>query len=175
VLLVTDGGPNCTGGTFTGGNGAAAIQPEAVTASVAVIADLAAKGVKTYVLGYDTLADPALVSALNEMAQAGGTGDQTFRPVDDQASLLAEFQRITGQAVSCDYALDGAVDDPTVVSVKLDGEPVPYLQSGTSNDGWRISGNQRVVSLSGTYCTKLLDGKDRVLEVDVTCTPELVH
>jgi len=60
------------------------------------------------------------------------------------------------------------------VSVKLDVEPVPYLQSGTSSDGWRIS-DKRVVSLSSTYCTKLLDGKDRVLEVDVTCTPELVH
>jgi hypothetical protein len=175
VLLVTDGAPNCTGGTFTGGTGAAALQPEAVTASVGVIADLASKGVKTYVLGYDARSDRALVNALNEMAQAGGTGDQTFRPVNDQASLLAEFQRITGQAVSCDYALNGTVDDPTVVSVKLDGQAVPFLQSGTSSDGWSLSGNHRVVTLEGSYCTKLLDGKDRVLEVNVTCNPELVH
>jgi hypothetical protein len=169
VLLVTDGAPNCTGGSFSGGGGAAALQPEAVNASVAIIADLAANGVKTYVLGYDARSDRTLVDALNTMAKAGGTGDQTFRPVNDQPSLLAEFQRITGQAVSCDYALDGPVDDPTYVSVKLDKLAVPLLKNGATGDGWTLSGNKRVVSLKGKFCDTLLDGKDRELLVDVTC------
>jgi von Willebrand factor type A domain len=174
VLLVTDGAPNCSGGTFSGGQGAAALQPEEVERSIAIIADLAAKGVKTYVLGYDARSDRQLVNALNQMAQAGGTGDQEFRPVNDQDSLLAEFQRITGAALSCDYALNGPVDDPTVVSVKLDGQAVPFLQSQGAEDGWTLSGNKRVVTLRGSYCDKLLDGKKRTLEVDVTCTPQIV-
>lgn len=159
VLLVTDGAPNCTGG----GRGD---DDRAVDASVAAIEALAAAGIPTYVLGYDTQADGELSAALDRMAQAGNTGDQAHRPIDDEASLVQEFQEIIASAVTCDFKLDQAAEDPSYVRVDLDGQQLAHGEA----DGWQLSEDKQKVSLQGSACSTLRSSGDHKLSVVVQCT-----
>lgn len=161
VLLVTDGQPNCSeGGGGGGGNDATA-----VTDSVKAIEAMAADGIKTYVLGFDAASNANLSATLNKMAVAGGTGDTKFRPINDQASLQAEFSRIAGSAASCEFTLNQAPSDPDFVRVTLDGATVPL---GDAN-GWVISSGNKKVTIQGSACEKLLGKDNHVVTVEVEC------
>jgi hypothetical protein len=163
VLLVTDGAPNCSGqGGFSFGAGMG--EPAAVDASVAAVQALAKAGIPTYVLGYDTKNDRALAEALDRMATAGDTGDMAHRPIEDQESLVREFDRIAGGAVTCDYLLLNEVD-PAFVRVELDGETLSF----DDPNGWRLRQDARTVSLQGTACDKLRTGDDHTFAVTVEC------
>jgi len=155
VLLVTDGQPTCPTGRGRD------VNPTDIAQSTKAIDGLLAKGVKTYVIGYDTKSDASLASVLDEFATHGDTG--THRAVEDEASLLAEFQKIAGEIVSCSYQLDKAPKDPSYVLVKLDGKQLNLDQP----DGWSITG--RAVTLEGQACKTLQDGKEHTLNVVVEC------
>ncbi|MFT3926188.1 MAG: VWA domain-containing protein [Myxococcales bacterium] len=172
VLLVTDGAPNCSnpngGGGFGGGGfggGGAGGEPQAVDDSVAAVKALAAAGIPTYVLGYDAKSDMTLSAALDRMAQAGDTGDTSYRPIEDEASLVKEFDQIAGGAVTCDYLLDNVQKNPALVRVELDGEMLNY----DDPNGWRLRQDNRTVSLQGTACDKLRTGDDHTFSVVVQC------
>lgn len=165
VLLVTDGAPNCStgigGGILGGGFGSG--EPAAVDQSVSEITGMAKDGIRTYVLGYDTQNDPQLKSALDRMAAAGGTGDTAHRAIEDENSLIDQFQQITSVALSCEFTLDEAVNNPRRVLVKLDGK---QLNLDDSN-GFRLS-DSRTVTLQGKACeTVKKDG--HTLNVSVEC------
>lgn len=162
VLLVTDGAPNCTGGSF--GNGGQ--DPQAVTDSVAAIAAMAADGIKTYVLGYGTQNDATLKAALDQMAVAGDTGDTAHRPVEDEASLVQTFAAISGAVLSCDFKLDSAVNDKSFVLVTLDQK---QLDVDTPN-GWVLGADRQTVTLVGTACETIKDAGHSV-SVSVQCDP----
>lgn len=152
VLLVTDGSPNCVDGG------------DAVTESVAAVQGLAAGGIRTYVIGYDTQGtDLGLV--LDQLAAAGNTGDVAHRPVEDELSLLNEFQSIAASAVSCSYVLMEPVADGSYVRVTLDGHQVNLDDA----DGWLLGDDMMSVSLQGGACNSLQDGGDHLLEVTVEC------
>jgi hypothetical protein len=85
------------------------------------------------------------------MAQAGGTGDNAHRPIEDEASLVQEFRRILGSAVSCDYALMTAPSDPNYVLVQLDGVKLEL----NSPDGFALSADRKRLTVVGAACTKL--------------------
>jgi len=153
VLLVTDGDPNCVGDT----------NMEAQEASYAAISALAAKGVKTYVIGYDSKMSN-FATVLDEMARRGNTGDTAHRAVEDQASLEKEFQEIAGSVVSCDFKLEKEPPDPTYVLVEVDGK---QLNLNDKDNGWTIKG--KVVTVTGKSCETLQDGKDHTLNVEVKC------
>jgi hypothetical protein len=186
VLLVTDGAPNCEEGSmppipdtsvcFTAPDplqcitdlfamAANAVDQAAVDATVAAIQELAAEGVKTYVIGYSTQNVPNLAAALDEMAAAGNTGDTQHRPVENRDNLVQEFEEIAGVAVSCEFVLDEAVDDPSKVLVTLDGEKLTVNEP----DGWTISADNRKVTVQGSACTTLQSGGDHKLLVQVKC------
>lgn len=161
ILLVTDGQPTCPN---AGGGGllttpAQLAQDRALT--VTAIDSLLAKGAKTYVIGYDAASDANLASALNEFAQHGGTGN--YRAVEDEASLLSEFEKIAGEVVSCSYNLDTEPKNPSFVLVELDGKQLNLDQP----DGWTITGT--TVTVQGQACSTLQDGKDHTLSVKVKC------
>jgi hypothetical protein len=160
VLLVTDGAPNCTGGSTGGGQDAAA-----VAASVAAIKSMADDGIKTYVLGYDAQNDPTLAAALDMMAAAGGTGDAHYRPINDQASLQQEFSRIAGSAARCEYALAQAPRDPSFVRVTQDGATLAF---GDAN-GWVISADRMKITLQGAACELMRGTELHALSVEVEC------
>jgi hypothetical protein len=162
VILVTDGEPNCTNNSI--GNGGS--DPAAVAASVAAIQAMASDGIKTYVLGYGTQSNATTKAALDQMARAGATGDSAHRAIENQASLIAAFQQITGGAVSCDYVLDKPVSDKRYVRVTVDGK---QLGADDAN-GWVLSSDLRKVHLQGNACSEL-SVSAHLLNVTVECEP----
>lgn len=164
VILVTDGSPNCAvegDVSFEPGGSPAAVQ-HALRAINAMSRD----GIKTFVLGYDTEADPRLAPILDSLAQAGATGDKTHRAVDNEAGLTAAFRDIAGIAVGCAFNLSMRPLDWDHVSVNLAGAP---LQAGDA-DGWSLGADGRTLSIQGSACDLLSNGVDEpVLEVGVRC------
>ncbi|HKU36560.1 MAG TPA: vWA domain-containing protein, partial [Polyangiales bacterium] len=136
VLLVTDGQPTCPAGA-----GQQTTQPDIDAANKAIEA-LAAKDVKTYVIGYDTTGagNEMLAAVLDGFAMRGGTGDQKHRPVEDEMSLLTELQRITGQIVGCSFTLDKPPSRADFVLVTLDGKQINL----DAPDGWKLVGDRTV-------------------------------
>lgn len=164
VVLVTDGAPNCsdpTRGGF-GGNDAAAVQ-----ASVQAIQRMAQQGVRTYVVGYDTQADAELKSALDMMARAGATGDDEHRAIEDEAGLIAAFQAIAKNVVTCDFRLSAPVDDPSFVKVEVGGKLVRHDHP----DGWVLGADGRSLKLQGAACTSLEKTPNQTVSVEVQCEP----
>lgn len=172
VLLVTDGAPNCHNNIPPINYDPVA---QSVTASVAAITDMANAGIKTYVIGYGTKANTTLNGklrpALNQMAAAGGTGDTTHRAVEDEAGLVAEFQKIAGNAVTCTYALNQPLTDVTKVSVKLDDVPLP-LNGATT--GWTPTADNRQVTITGEACKTLKSVDDHTVSIEETCDVVIV-
>jgi hypothetical protein len=169
VLLVTDGAPNCTNGQPPQGGSASAPgsqEPAQVDATVAAIEEMASRGFRTYVLGYDTQNDAALRDALDRMARAGGTGDRAHRPVGDEASLVSTFQSITGNVLSCEFVLDEPVLDKSYVKVLFDGK---QLNVDDAN-GWSLSGDGRTVTLQGRSCASAKQ-EGHTISVSVQCVP----
>lgn len=112
------------------------------------------------------LAEPSLAATPSPTTRPrGDTGDTAHRSVEDEASLVAELQSITGDVVSCTYLLEAEPTDPTFVLVTLDGEQ----KNLDDADGWTLDG--RTVQLQGDACDTLQDGGDHVLSVQVRCEP----
>lgn len=159
ILLVTDGQPTCPTGQGD------ETTPADIERTNAAIAALAAREVKTYVIGYDTsgASNAMLASVLDGFAQRGGTGDTKHRQVEDEASLLAELQGITSVVASCSFTLDKAPPRADFVLVRMDGQ---QLNLGQAN-GWKLVGD-RTIELTGTACTTFKNG-NHVLEAEVQC------
>jgi len=168
VLLVTDGAPNCYNNKFPSNYDPV---PQSVTGSVDAISQMTQAGIKTYVIGYDTQKDAKLRDALNQMAAAGGTGDTMHRAVENEAGLLAEFQEIAGNAVTCTYALEKPLSDVTKVSVKLDDTPLP-LNGATT--GWTPTADNRQVTITGEACQALKSVADHTVNIVETCDVVIV-
>lgn len=160
VLLVTDGAPTCPAGA-----GSSTTQPD-IDASNAAIEALAAKGVKTYVIGYDTTGpgNEMLASVLDGFAQRGGTGDKMHRPVEDEQSLLTEFNRIAGAIASCRFQLNAPPQRADYVLVRLDGKQVNLNQP----DGFQLV-DDRTVELEGAACATFQQG-NHILDAQVQCS-----
>jgi hypothetical protein len=161
VLLVTDGQPTCPAG-----QGQETTQPD-IDASNKAIEALLAKDVRTYVIGYDTTGagNEKLASVLDGFATRGGTGDTMHRPVENEASLVMELQKITGQIVGCSFTLDKAPSRADFVRVTLDGRQVNL---GEAN-GWRMEGD-RTVELTGAACDTFRSGGSHLLDAEVQCS-----
>lgn len=168
VVLVTDGEPNCRPGELQAvlacGTNLGCITTEVQKTqeeAAAAVTAMAQDGIKTYVLGYQT--EGAM--GLDQLAQAGDTGDTKHRAVENETALLEEFQRIATKAVSCDFVLEQAPSDPKFVLVQVDGK---QLNLGQPN-GWSLSADGRRITVEGSACASLQDGKDHVLGVRVLC------
>jgi hypothetical protein len=153
VLLVTDGEPNCADDPVGDTNRA--------------IDALTAKGVKTYVIGYDLSNNANSVMVMNGFAQHGGT-DQYY-PVEDQASLVKELTRVAGELVPCEFALKDEIGDPSYVRVEIDGKTYNY------GSDWTIDGSKIVLDPMGGACPKLRDAKLHSLKITRECDPVVVQ
>jgi len=147
VLLVTDGEPNCA--------------DDPVGDSNRAIDALTAKGVKTYVIGYNLASNPNSSMIMNGFAQHGGT--DKFYPVEDQAGLVKELTRLAGELVPCEFALMDDIGDPSYVRVQIDGKTYNY---GTD---WKVDGRKIVLDPMGGACPKLRDAKLHDLKITREC------
>lgn len=159
VLLVTDGQPTCPNGQGSNTNQAD------IDASNAAIDALTLQDVRTYVIGYDTsgAGNEMLAAVLDGFAQRGGTGATAHRPVEDEASLIAELEAITGQIVGCSLSLDKAPPRADYVLVRLDGRQLNL----DDPNGWKLVGD-RTVELIGGACETFKAGS-HLIEAQVEC------
>jgi hypothetical protein len=169
IVLVTDGAPNCSdddrNGLF-GGGGPADFDQMAFEASVAAIKSMAKDGIKTFVLGYDANDNAQLKMSLDAMAVAGDTGDTEHHEIENEVELVEAFTAIAGKAVSCDFTLSAAPNDPSYVLVKVGGEQLNY---GDPN-GWILSDDKLTLTLQGDACGKLPKVAGSHVSVKVQCT-----
>jgi hypothetical protein len=165
VLLVTDGQPTCPSGGGTVDASSEELEADYLRTTQAIDA-LSAAGVFTYVIGYDETLDPALAGALSDFAEHGGTGD--YHPVQNEAELLAEFDKISEEVVSCTYALEEEPQKPSFVEVKLDGQQLAL----DDENGWRL--DKKTLTVQGDACKTLQDGGEHSLSVKVRCEEVVV-
>lgn len=158
IMLVTDGQPTCGATAMTA--------PEDIAATSAAIDMLADKGIKTYVIGYDTASDAAAAAAMDEFAVHGGTGKHF--PVEDETTLLAELTRIAGSLVPCEFELSSDIPDPTYVRVEIDGVSYAYQTD------WSVDGRKIVLHPDGGACPVLRDAKVHDLKITRECKPVIL-
>jgi hypothetical protein len=191
VVLITDGAPNCNYQASCGSDACIpnieglALPEQACTPSFnccdpenagpgaqsacidaaeseRAIADLAAAGVSTFVVGMP--GSEPYVESLERMAAAGGTarpGAPAYYAVSDTASLGEALLGIgTGVTIQCDISLAELPPDRDLVNVYFDGQLVAYGQ----DDGWAWTGDQ-ALEIRGEACTRLRSGT--VYEVQI--------
>ena len=138
--------------------------------TVEAIGDLAANGIRTYVIGLpDSFAFEPL---LNEMAVVGGTaqeGKVKYIPVTDAVTLDHELRRIGAEvAVSCDLELDAEPPDAGLVNVYLDA--VALLQDEV--EGWTFLDGQ-TIRIQGAACDAVLAGDVLNVQIVAGCPTEV--
>lgn len=160
VLLVTDGDPNCSEESRGGGGGE--VDMGARQGTLAAIEKLKNAGIQTFVVGYQT-EGTNFAQQLDQMAEAGGTGDTRHRSVSSGADLIDTFAEIAGRALSCSFKLDEPVEDANYVRVTVKG------QTPRPGEGWTLGDDMRTVTLTGESCDDVQAGSSFTVEVD--CDP----
>ncbi len=154
VLFATDGVPNCGGSPPN-------VDISSDVEVVAAVEALAAQDIKTYVLGFGGIfgLDP---DVLNDAALAGmvprAGGPPHFYQATNAAELEAVLDDISGGIIvpSCSYELAEAPPDPDLVTVTVDGVPVPRSTSHT--DGWDYHPDATTITFFGSYCDDIEAG-----------------
>lgn len=157
VVLVTDGQPTC------GANAGTNTDPEDIADAHRALDALLAAGVKTFVVGYGTRADPGLEPVMTGFAQHGGT-DKSFS-VENEQELVAELTRIVGALVPCEYELQKDIEDPKYIRVQIDGVSYEYEKD------WRVEGRKIVLEPDAPACKTLRDAKVHELDITKECQP----
>ena len=170
VLLVTDGGPNCTIDAMS----ANLLSPpsfftQCQMQSYTEMDSLTKDGIKSYVIGYDSASTPDLVPILDELAKRGGTGETTHRLVTDENSLTSAIEAIAGQLTTCTFQLDQAPPDVNKIRVTVDGI------DRANGDGWELIGD-RTIELRGKACSDLQDiSVQHTLSINVECKDVMIQ
>jgi hypothetical protein len=170
VLLVTDGAPNCNDALNASTCRYAGNIPNNPrlcvddVRTVAAVEALAAAGIPTFVVGYET---SEWADVLDRMAAAGGTAYPEHIEVSDGPSLTSALGDIAGSIVSCSYDLE---EVPVIqyVQVTLDGADVQHESVSTGPGAWRLTG-ERTVELTGAACDTLRDGGTHSLRIVRQC------
>ena len=181
VLLATDGLPSCTLlGALSASqpaDGDAGL-PNACQDAVDQVVALVGDHIKVAVLavGAELTDDPAgPPDCLDRMAKAGdmpqsptGTG---YYSAADPESLRETIEQIFGgvERTSCSFDLNPPPAPGALVSVYLDGEPIPQNR----DDGWDFdpSGDMGHISFFGEYCDRIQHFRYSTIEAHFTCKP----
>jgi len=152
ILLLTDGSETC------GGDG--------VTAVTNLFNET--PQVKTFVVGFGSGVD---ATALNDMAQAGGTalpsGPPYYYQADDAASLNMAFDSIGAAVLSCTYALSGT---PDIDTLHVFFDSIGVSRDTTHTDGWDYDSTSNQITFYGPACDSLKSGSVTDLVVVSGCT-----
>jgi hypothetical protein len=131
------------------------------------IADLFAKGVPTFVIGFAVGVDSA---QMNAFATAGGvpaSGATKFYDAADQASLDAALKTIAAKTLSCSYALETAPPSPDEIYVFLNDQKVSKDPSHMS--GWDYDAATNQVIFYGQSCDDLKNGVVSDIDIVLGC------
>jgi hypothetical protein len=165
MLLITDGHtnvPECSGGR---NNNDTAAEDQANLATAATITQMAAEGIKTFVLGFAInpscpgTPTATCVDVLNSFAVAGGVPNPDpaydYYPADENLpALQAALDGIVGSIVGCDFSLDTVPPTSESLYVFLNNLP---LDRDTA-DGWTYDAPSNRVIFTGASCNTLKAG-----------------
>jgi hypothetical protein len=135
--------------------------------TVRTILDLNAQGITTYVVGMGF--DFSNGAVLDRMAQAGqgqlGNPAITHYQANNAEQLLAALQEIIYNSLrACLYTLDRAPQDPRLIDVTLDSQPL-VLNDPNGFNYVAPDGGAPAIQLVGKACDLLQDGKPHELSV----------
>jgi hypothetical protein len=167
VILVTDGLPNCAPG---------ATERWHIDYTVPdLVAQLAADGIRTFVVGYDIAALAGQWSPPNDtyyaheladaMAQAGGT--EMHRPVSSGEEFINVLTDITQSVAPCAFELAAAPQGgPEYVRVTVDDIDYPF----DDPSGWYLEWETTVsFPEDGAVCALLRDRTPHNIKIQVEC------
>jgi len=162
ILLATDGEPSCPKPSDS-----------ARTVAVQAVANAAAAGVHTFVVGVATTKASAS-TALNDMALAGMEARDSdpnplatrFYLANTKDELVNALQVITGQVSGCTFSWDETPPVPDNIAVKVNGVKAPH----DASDGWEYTGTEyRGVEVHGSWCEKIKTTGANVVEIVFGC------
>ncbi len=149
VLLVTDGLENCNGDP------------------VGAVKAMAARGIKTYVVGFGADVDP---TRLSQLAVEGGTarlGATKYHQADDQASLNTAFGQIAQGASGCDFTLAKPPADLKKIFVAVDGN---LINRDTNKQmGWDYNAQTNRLTLYGGACDVVQKSTNAKVQIVYGC------
>jgi hypothetical protein len=157
VALITDGQQSsCSAGGGDAG-------------TTRTITDLLARGVGTFVVGFDAR---AAGDQLDVFAQAGGhpTGAASpkFYDAADPQALDGALAALAGQTVGCAYQLANPPPDPSLLYLFTDaGDEIP--RDPNHGDGWDYDPATSIVRLYGAACDALRAGSVTAIDVVYGC------
>ncbi|MFS8069749.1 MAG: vWA domain-containing protein [Byssovorax sp.] len=131
------------------------------------IADLFAKGVPTFVIGFAVGVDNV---QMDKFATAGGvpaSGATKFYDAADQASLDAALKTIATKTLSCSYALATKPPSPDEIYVFLNDKKV--LKDTTHTSGWDYDAATNQVVFYGQSCDDLKNGVVDDIDIVLGC------
>jgi von Willebrand factor type A domain-containing protein len=161
IVLATDGEPNCAGGDPNTADNAGA---------EAAVSQAAAMGIHTFVIGIS--ADAAADAVLSQMAMNGGEARAAapyYYSVNSQADFVAAINAITGQVVSCTFAVPTPPPDPSLVRVQANGMDVP--RDPTHTNGWDFGPMNQSITFYGMWCDRLRSGSITTIHAIYGCPP----
>lgn len=173
VVLLSDGGDNCSGGT----------QRQIVTRLGAAAKKLFDGGVKTYAIRYGA-ADgetPEQAEQLTALVTNGGTAlaGATIPYIDAKTpeELSSALAALSDRLASCSFPLDGLKPniDKNRTNLFLNGEQIGFDAKATKLDGWNWTSPERTsVELYGDACTTFKTSRRTRVAVEFGCEPMIV-
>ena len=156
ILLATDGLPNCApGNTDTAADDSAG--------AVMAVADAAAMGIPTFVVGVATGGMGTADTTLSNMANAGGyprAGSPTYYNVSSTAEFVSVLQTLVGVAASCTFTVPNPPNSDTDrahIGVIVDGKELTKDTNHTN--GWDYtSTGMTAVQVYGSTCDAIMSG-----------------
>ncbi|PRQ00589.1 vWA domain-containing protein [Enhygromyxa salina] len=176
MILVTDGAANCDPSK----QGDARFDAYDENLPLVVADAWERAHIPTYVIGIDIEAESVSPATnprmkLDEVAQVGGValgGEVGFYDATDANTLLAALDEIAA-AVSCTVQLDMAAASVDELTIVIDGQTIPRLDSCAEGDGWVFTdpdGSLDSIELCHASCEALVDVGE--LEAEFPCPPQ---
>jgi hypothetical protein len=177
VVMLTDGGDNCSGGT----------QDEIVARLGAAAKTLLDAGIKTYVVRFGPASGkgPEQEAQLRAIVAKGGTAssdpaDPMLTPyIDavDESALNAALASISNSLATCSFEV-GELDssaDRGAANLYLNGEVVPFDKQQQKQQGWGwVDSQQTAIEMYGDACTAFKNNRKTSLSVEFGCASVLV-
>jgi hypothetical protein len=168
VVLLSDGGDNCSG----------ARQTEMVARLGAAAKKLATAGVKTYAIRYGSAGSetPDQAEQLTAIVNNAGTALAGAKvPYIDAKSpdeLATALAGLSDRLATCSFPLDGLKPDidKSRTNLFLNGEQIGFDAKATKQDGWNwVNPERTIVELYGNACTAFKTNRHTRVAVEFGC------
>jgi hypothetical protein len=131
------------------------------------IADLFAKGVPTFVIGFAVGVDSAQMDAFATAGGVPASGATKFYDAADQASLDAALKTIAAKTLSCSYALD--MTPPSADEIYVFLNDIKVMKDTTHMSGWDYDAATNQVIFFGQSCEDLKNGVVNDIDIVLGC------